>query len=210
MMNNLTEFYHACFHVNNLPATLLLLLVVLYWLTVIAGVMDLSALDVDLPDADAGTGDGGGFFQAFLEYFNIRFVPVSIMLSLYALSFWIISMIANEYLNPGKFGLAGLLIFVINIPLSAHVAKWAGAPLVPLFRGMRMGVSAKRELIGSRVVVTSSRADTAFGQAEISGDGPPITLTVRTDGAVIPKGTEAVILSHQEEENIYTITTMEI
>ncbi len=210
MINNLIEFYRACFHVTNLPATLLLLLAVVYWLTVIVGLMDLSSLDVDLPDADLEVGDGGGFFQAFLEYFNIRFVPVSIMVSLYALSFWIVSMLANEYLNPGKIGLVGLVIFVLNIPLSAQVAKWAGAPLVPLFKGMRMDASAKRELVGSRVVVTSSKADAAYGQAEIAGEGPPITLAVRTDGEVIPKGTEAVILSHQEETNTYTITTLEI
>lgn len=209
-MNNLIDLFQAGFQTVNLPATLLLLLVLIYWLTVIFGVMDLSSLDVDLPETEVEAGADGGVFQAFLEYFNIRYVPVSIMISLYALSFWVISMVANEYVNPIKSGLIGLVIFLVNIPVSAHVAKWAGAPLVPLFRGMRKEVSGKRKMIGCRVVVTSSKADADFGQAEISGDGPPITLSVRTEGEVIPKGVEAVILSYQEEANVYTITSMEI
>lgn len=206
------EFLDACFHVVNLPATLLLILVVLYWLTVIIGAMDLSTLDVELPDMDmeGGEASGIGNVDAFLEYFNIRYVPVSIMVTLFAISFWVISMIANHYLNPGMWGLFGLAIFAVNIPISAHVAKFAGAPMVPLFKGMRSQSSAKRELIGSRVIITSSKADASYGQAEIQGEGPPITLSVRTDGEEIPRGAEAVILSHEPEKNIHLITTLEI
>jgi len=209
----MSEFIDACFHVVNLPATLLLILVMIYWFTVIAGVMDLSTLDMDLPDVDLESGDvgaGSGGVDAFLEYFNIRYVPVSIMVSLFALSFWVISMIANSILNPAGFGLFGLVIFLVNIPVSAHIAKFAGAPLIPLFKNMRSQSSAKRDLIGSRVVVTSSKADSRFGQAEIQGDGPPITLSVRTEGEEISKGTEAVILQQETEKDIYIITTMEI
>lgn len=206
----MTEFIDACFHVVNLPATLLLILVLLYWLTVIIGVMDLSTLDVDLPDMDVESGDmSGSSADAFLEYFNIRYVPVSIMVSLFALCFWVISMTANSYLNPAGFGLLGLGIFIVNVPLSAHVAKYMGAPMVPLFKSMRGQSSAKRELVGARVIVTSSKADASFGQAEIQEDGPPITLSVRTEGEEIPKGAEAVILQ-QTENDIYIITTLEI
>lgn len=212
-MSALSELYQAAFHVVNLPATLLLILVVLYWLTVILGVMDLSTLDVDLPDVDMEGGEVGvgyGSVDAFLEYFNIRYVPVSIMITLFAISFWVISMIGNHLLNPGMFGLFGLAIFVVNIPVSAHVAKFVGAPMVPLFKGMRSQSSAKRELIGSRVVVTSSKADATYGQADLVDEGPPITLSVRTDGEEIARGTEAVLLSHHPEKDIYIITTLEI
>jgi hypothetical protein len=51
------DFIEACFHVVNLPATLLLILVVLYWLTVIIGALDLTAFDLDLPDLDLEGGD---------------------------------------------------------------------------------------------------------------------------------------------------------
>lgn len=205
------ELYHAAFDVVNLPTTLLLILVLLYWTTVILGVMDLSTLDVDLPEPDMEMGDAGvAGFEAFLEYFNIRYVPVSIVISLFSLSLWVVGMTANSILNPGYNGLVGLGIFVLNLPLSAHAAKFMSLPLVPLFKSMRSDATDKRDLVGCRVVVTSSKADPHFGQAEIRGDGPPITLSVRTEEGEIPRGREAVILSHQPEKDIYILTTLEI
>jgi hypothetical protein len=200
--------------VVNLPATLFLLLILLYWATVILGVMDLSTLDLELPDADMDAGDAGGEglqMEGMLEYFNIRYVPASIVISLFGLSLWVVSMVANDLLNPGRFGLIGLGIFAVNLVVSSHIAKFASAPLVPLFKGMREQSSASRDLIGSRVVVTSSRVDSSFGQAEIRGDGPPITLSVRTEGnEELIRGAEAVILHQETETDHYIITTLEI
>ncbi len=216
-MSGWVELYEAAFHVVNLPATLLLILVLLYWMTVIFGVLDLSSLDMDieLPDADVDAdvdlGDSSPVgFEAFLAYFNIRYVPISIFLSLFGLSFWVVSMLGNMALNPVYSGWIGVGILVVNIPISAHVAKYLSLPFVPLFRSIRDEASANRNLIGSRVVVTSSTADPSFGQAEIQETGAPITLSVRTEGEVIPKGTEAVIMEHNPEDDIYIITTLEI
>jgi hypothetical protein len=214
-MNGWVELYEAAFHVVNLPATLLLILVLLYWFTVMLGVLDLSSLDVDvdMPDMDMEADMGGSSpvgFDAFLEYFNIRYVPISIMISLFGLSFWVVSMIGNMYLNPAYIGIIGLAIFVGNVVVSAHVAKVLSIPFIPLFKSIRQEVSAKRNLVGSRVVVTSSKVDADFGQADIVDDGPPITLSVRTEGEEILKGTEAVILHHQPEKDLYIITTLEI
>lgn len=213
-MPSMSEFFDACFHVVNLPATLFLLLILLYWATVIFGVLDLSSLDVDMPELDADTGDLGGEsveMEGMLEYFNIRYVPASIVISLFGLSLWIISMIANDLLNPGRVGIIGLGILIGNILVSGHIAKFASAPMVPLFKGIRSQVSAKKELVGSTVIVTSSKVDHQFGQAEIRGDGPPITLNVRTEGEeVLQKGEEAVILQQQSETEHYIITTLEM
>lgn len=212
-MSSLIEFYHAAFHVANLPATLLLMLVVLYWMTVIFGVLDLSSLDFDLPEfeieGDVGTEMGHTGFDAFFEYLNIKYVPISIFVSFFALSFWITSMIANEMLGGRDRALVGLAVFGVNLIFSLHAAKFITWPMVPIFKQMRLDVSSKRDLIGSRVVVTSSKADAHFGQAEICGEGAPITLHVRTEGEEIPKGAEAVILQHQTERDIYIITPME-
>ncbi|MCC5849492.1 MAG: DUF1449 family protein [Verrucomicrobia bacterium] len=212
-MSSLLEFYHAAFHVVNLPATLLLMLVVLYWITVIFGVLDLSSLDFDLPEieieGDVGTEMGHTGFDAFFEYFNIKYVPISIFVSFFALAFWVTGMIANEMLGGRELPLIGLGVFGVNLITSVHAAKFITWPMVPIFKQMRLDVSDKRDLIGSRVVVTSSKADASFGQADIVDEGAPITLNVRTEGEEIPKGTEAVILQHQKERDIYIITPME-
>jgi len=212
-MNAFVELWHASFHVVNLPATLLLLSVLLYWLTVIFGVMDLSSLDIDLPefevDPDSGLEMGHGGFDALFEYFNIRHVPISIFVTFFAVSLWGTGMLANDFLKSEHVPLLGLAVFGVNLVWSSHVAKFITQPMVPLFKSMHKDASSKRNLIGARVVVTSSKADPSFGQAEIREDGAPITLNVRTEGEEIPKGAEAVIFQHQPEKDIYIITPME-
>jgi hypothetical protein len=163
------------------------------------------------------TGPEGGMegaqpsgFDALLEYFNIRQVPVSIFVSFFALSLWMVGVFANHSLHDTRSGLLGLLVFAVNVPLSAHVAKWVTLPLVPLFRAMRKDAESVRDLGGERVIVTSSAADAHFGIAEIRCEGAPITLNVRTEGDVLPKGTEAVILQHDPDKDTYLITPLEL
>ncbi len=218
-MNGFIQLWHASIHVVNLPYTLLLLLVVLYWLVVLAGMLDVDSIDLDAtcPDVAGADADGAdfdiptaGFFGGLLEYLNLRKVPLSIVVSLFALSLWIIGVLANHHLHGTRSGLLGLAVLVPNILLSAHVAKFATLPLVPLFRGMRAAASSSRDLVGTRVIVTSSKVDATFGQAEIREVGAPITLMVRTEGGeILARGAEAVILRSEPEKSVHIITQLE-
>ena len=212
-MSAWVDFFQAAVHVVNLPATLLLLLVVLYWLTVIFGVMDMSSLDIDLPEieieGDVSPGTPASGFEPFFEYFNIKYVPISIFVSFFAVVFWVVSMWFNDMLGSLERPWMGGAVFAGNLLFSAHAAKWITWPMVPIFKQMRKDVSAKRDLVGSRVIVVSSKADAGFGRAEITEEGAPITLNVRTEGEELPKGAEAVILHHDLERDIYIITNME-
>lgn len=207
------DFFQAAIHVVNLPGTLLLGMVVLYWMTVIFGVMDMSSLDVDLPEIELeGDIDGSpaaAAFEPFFEYFNIKYVPISIFISFFAVVFWGVGMTFNDLLGSVERPLMGLVVFGGNLVFSAHAAKWITWPMVPIFKQMRKDVSAKRDLVGSRVIVVSSKVDAGFGRAEITDEGAPITLNVRTEGEELLKGTEAVILQHDSERDIYLITQME-
>ncbi len=212
MIGNLVQLWHASVHIVNLPYTLLLLLVVFYWITVMLGVLDVDALDLDMVDAEGGVehAAAGGGHEGLLEYFNLRKVPLSIVVSLFALSLWLLGVLANHYLHNTASRLLGLVIFVPNVILSAHVAKVVTRPLVPLFRSMHADSAESRDLVGTRVIVTSSRADGTFGQAEVASDGVPITLSVRTEGEVLPKGTEAVIVYEDAGKQVYIISKLEV
>jgi len=216
MIANLVQLWQASIHISNLFYTLLLLLVVVYWLTVMLGVLDVDTFDLDL---DLGEVDGGGEaalgahgHEGLLEYLNLRKVPLSIAVSIFALSLWLLGVLANHYLHNTTSGLLGLAIFVPNLIVSAHIAKFVTMPLVPLFRGMHADIAEVRDMAGTRVRVTSSKADATFGQAEATsaGDGPPVVLSVRTEGEVLPKGTEAVILYGDADKHVYVITKLEV
>ena len=213
MIANLVQLWHASVHIVNLPYTLLLLLVVLYWISVMVGVLDMDALDLDLGEFEVeidDAGPAGGGHEGLLEYFNLRQVPLSIVVSLFALSLWLLGVLANHYLHGTSSGLLGLILFVPNVLVSAHVAKFVTRPLVPLFRSLHADIAETRDLIGSRVTVTSSKADATFGQAELASDGAPITLSVRTEGEALSKGTEAVILDVDADKHVYVISKLEV
>ena len=51
----MTEFFQECIHNVNLPATVLLVVMLMYWMLVIVGLVGLDAMDLDLDlDADVG------------------------------------------------------------------------------------------------------------------------------------------------------------
>lgn len=207
MIGNMIQLWHSSIHLVNLPYTLLLGLVVVYWLTVLVGGLEVDALDMSETDVDISS---AGAFEGFFEYFNLRKVPVSVLVSAFALSLWLIGVLANHYLHNTSSRLLGLVVFVPNVLVSAHFAKFVTRPLIPLFQAMRADAADLRDLVGSRVIVTSSKADGAFGQAEIREDGAPITLTVRTGGETLPRGTEAVILEVDSEKQVYIISKLEV
>ncbi len=210
MIDSMIQLWHASVHIINLPYTLLLGLVLLYWVSVMIGALDMDALDIDVSSDVDIVLHGAGFFDGFLEYFNIRKVPVSIVISFFALSLWLIGVLANHYLHNTQSRLLGLILFFPNVVASAYVAKFMTWPFVPLFREMRAHKSDNRDLIGTRVIVTSSKADASFGQAEIREEGAPITLSVRTDGEVLERGAEAVILYVDPEKHVHVITKLEV
>jgi hypothetical protein len=214
MMTNLIQLWNASVHISNLFSSLLLLVVVLYWVIVMCGVLDVDTLDLDM-DFDTGdgveTGSASGH-EGLLEYLNLRKVPLSIVVSIFAISLWLLGVLANHYIHSTSSALLGLVVFVPNVLVSAHVAKIVTMPLVPLFRSMNQGIAHERDMAGTRVRITSSQADEKFGQAEVISldDGPAVVLSVRTEGDVLPKGTEAVVVSEDEGKRVYMVSKLEV
>lgn len=216
MIANLVQLWHASVHISNLFSSLLLLLVVLYWVVVLCGVLDVDTLDLDM-DLDAGDADGvetgvSGGNEGLLEYLNLRKVPLSIVVSIFAISLWLLGVLANHYLHNTSSTLLGLIVFVPNVLISAHIAKFVTMPLIPLFRSMNADIAEVRDMAGTRVRITSSKADAKFGQAEVISreDGPSVVLSVRTEGEVLPKGTEAVVVCEDVDKRVYVVSKLEV
>ena len=77
----------------NLPLTILLGLVVGFWILTLIGGVSFDA-DLDL-DADTATGDLGDLPAAMLRAVNAGHVPVAIVLSVLLLMMWMASIILN-------------------------------------------------------------------------------------------------------------------
>jgi hypothetical protein len=97
----------------NIIPTTLLVLVVIYWLTVIIGAIDFHHFHIDLDtDADADAGISDGPFHALLAFLKVGNLPFMLVFSIIILIFWVFSMLAH--LLPIKTG--GVLSGVLFIP----------------------------------------------------------------------------------------------
>ncbi len=202
----------------NLPYTILLGMVVLYWLLYILGavgedVLDFVGLDLDADvdvdvdvDLDVGGVFGGGFLNAVFAFFHIGQVPVVLILSVFIVCMWTISMVATRLLgDAGSVVAAMLVVPVIFAGLMA--TKALVMPFAPFLKKVFDQSSDKVEIIGKTCVVYSLKATESHGQAEFTMDGAPLLLNVKTkQGETLKRGEEAIVYGHDKENNIYLIS----
>lgn len=199
----------------NLPFTVLLGMVLLYWITVIVGLADMDAgLDHDIDhdaDADHDGHAGGGFLGPVLEFFYIGEVPVLIVLSVFSLAMWAFAVLANYYFNPSHSLLLALGLFILNLIVSGLVTRVVGAPLRQAFGYLNKDYDEHRAIVGRACVVTTSELTNSFGQATITeGAGAPIIVNARTlHDEVLRRGDSAIIFEEDKEKGLYFIKKLE-
>lgn len=202
----------------NLVFTVLLGIVIIYWIMVILGALDTDFLDIDFDsdvdvDADADfDADGGGALQGLLEFFYVGEIPVMVILSVLALSLWTISVLSNHYLNPAGTMLIALPLAAGNLFVSCIVVKILGVPLSKFFKSFDTDANASRPVIGRicKIVTTEISGD-RLGQGEMSSKGAPILINVKAEGdQVFKKGDEAIVLSKDPETGVYLVGPVEL
>jgi hypothetical protein len=214
------SFFSELIRIVNLPYTIFLGIIVLFWLTVIIGFFDMESLDGDADfdidvdgDAEADLekeieargGEGGGLAAAL----NMGAVPLSLWMSIFGIIAWVFSLIMNAALDiVGKdfihnfFRLAGGAFLII--PFSALLTKLIVIPLKPAFR-YKKSVS-RYDLVMEFCRVTSSNVSETFGLAEISSKGSPIIVNIRArETEKLKMGDKALITGYDSKENIYTV-----
>ena len=201
------EIIELSFEGMNYPFTILLVLVLLYWVTVFLGLLDLEFLDfnieadVDLGndvdvdvcnDVDGGIGDFM-FLNNILEFLNIRYVPLMFFLSFFALSGWFVSIIGNRLLGDNF--ILGLVLFLPNIVFSALIGKFFTQPFVKVFKKMKTQEMELRNAVGKIVTVTLGADDNKIGQGEIEVDNVTELIMFKcTAGTSLLKGNKALVI----------------
>ncbi|MEO0600735.1 MAG: hypothetical protein AAF211_04815 [Myxococcota bacterium] len=207
----------------NLVLTVLLGLVMLYWLFVAFAGLGMDSLDFDFGfdaeiDADldvdvdvhAGHADvaAAGLGLSFLRLIGLGEVPLLVLLSFQLLFLWVIGVAA--YPLVGDWGL--LLQIAALIPsfiLALIVTSTVTYPLRVIFRRIKASEKAQQkfEFIGKRVRLLTPVAGISNGQAEIETDGAPLKLIVRASDPdlTIDKGAEAVIVSEDDTSGVYIV-----
>jgi hypothetical protein len=195
----------------NLVATGLLVVVLLYWLTVIVGLLDFKTVDfhadahpgVHLDGAHLGAGHSD-WLDGALAFFNIGRVPVMLFVSFVALSLWVGSILVNYYTGNTAL-LPGLVLLLPLLVGSLFVAKVLTMPFVKLFAALEQDATGAASALGKVCTVLLPTTPERLGQASVRIDGAPLMLNVRALRGSLSKGETALVIDYDEQRRCYLI-----
>ncbi|MBX2871711.1 MAG: DUF1449 family protein [Saprospiraceae bacterium] len=214
------ELLQAAFSPPNIVFTVLLLVVMLYWVSVFMGLLDMGSFDVDIDvdmdvdvdvdidadiDADADVTAGG--LAGILHFFNLGKVPFMIIMTFLVLSMWAISILLNHYVGHGSLGFAGLM-FIPNLAVSLLITKIVTSPLVPIFKNLDTSEEPV-DYIGQVCTLLLSASPNDLGQAEVSVNGSSLLVSVMADQKEIKKGEKALIVQENKEKSYFIVQKLE-
>lgn len=217
----MVEFITAAFSPVNVVFTVLLLLIGLYWITVILGVLDVELFNIEVPDSEIEPGmetgaeageAGASFLRSFLQFFYVGEVPTMILVSMLILCLWTFSMLGNYYLNPNGSMLLAMPILLGNLVASLFVMKLFVTPLRKFYAMLNKDYNAPGKIIGRICTVTTTQvSQDKMGQAEVPTRGAPVVLNVLSlDEHIFEKGQEAIVVEKDDAKGTYLIAPVEL
>ncbi len=222
------DLIQTAFSPVNAVVTVLLILNVIYWITVILGALDVDFLDVELfdsgleagPDVDVDVDTEGdldldmsqhGVLRSIMHFFYIGEVPIMLLSSVLILSLWVLCMLGNHYFNPGSSLLLAVPVHAVSLVASLFICRIFAMPLKKVYDMFNKDYNAPKKVMGRICTVVTTSVSDKMGQAEVKTKGAPIVLNVVSDGEhVFHKGDEAVIVGRDSEKGIYTIAPLDL
>lgn len=189
-------------------------LVLVYWLTVILGALDVDVfdvdgdLDIDGDAVDVGDGvEGASGLAAILTVLRLRHAPLTVSISVLTIAAWLFSYVGARTvmpLLPLPAAISALLVGVTALGLALPVASLVTRPLGPLF-ALQQGKD-KQSFVGGMCTVRTGRVDGKEGQALIEDGGAGLLVRVRCDDpAALARGDQAIITAYDADEDVYDV-----
>lgn len=217
------ELLQAAISPVNIIFTSLLVVVLIYWLSVIIGALHIDSFDFDIDhdvdvdmdidhdidvdhDVDVEAGHEIGWFAGALHFFNFGRIPFMVIMTFLILSMWSISVLGNHYVGDGNWGFAAVLFFP-NLAFSLLVTKVVTTPLVPVFEKLNAGVEPV-DYIGLTCKMLLPATTSQMGQAEVIVEDNPLLINVKVSedfNQPILRGEEAVIVRQSSDERYFLI-----
>ena len=180
----MNDLIHEAIALHNLPATLLLALMVGYWLLVLLGFLeeDAEPMDIDGDGAPDSLGHTHGFWLSVGRFLYLGEMPVMVVGSFFAVSLWMLSMLGNWYLNgepDHRSAWIAVGLLVPNVLLSAVFTRIAAAPFRQLFSAMDKAATEVEAIMGREGIVTSAQVDERYGQVSVTTNAAPLLVNAR-------------------------------
>lgn len=187
------EFVDAALSFPAVLFTFMLAVVVLYWLLVLLG-----TLDIDIGGGDDGGDDGD---DGFLDGIGLGGVPVTVTLSVLIVVAWFVSLVGAIVLAAFDLVTFVHVLLGIGVLFAALVAGLLVARLValPMRKLYVSGPEASRsDFVGRECVIRTGWVSADFGQAEVTAvDGSSAIIQVRQTGEhELSNGRRALIFDY--------------
>jgi hypothetical protein len=210
LTDNMDPFYQNIASFPTVFFTFFLLLVVLYWVVAVLGLVDIDALDFDLPESPTDNGlTNANVLAGVMLRFGLYGVPVTIILSFIALFGWFVCYYLVHflfaYIPDGLLSfLAGIPVLLVSLYLAVMLTAGIIKPLRPMFH--KTSQDTVKRVLGQSAIVRTSRVDQQFGEAILEDGGAGLILKVRSmEGVTFRQGDRVVLLEHDQEKNVYRV-----
>jgi hypothetical protein len=185
------EFVDAALSFPAVIFSFLLAVVVLYWLLVLIGTLDVEIGDLDLGD---GLGLGG--------------VPVTISASVLIVVAWFLSLagtVSIAGLGAVPRTLLGIALVVVAVVAGAIAARFVVLPLRRLY--ITGGEHSRNDFVGRECVIRTGTVTGEFGQAEVTAaDGSSAIIQVRQTGEhALANGHRALIFDYDIDGEFFWV-----
>lgn len=219
----------------NVILTILVILLIIYWLfTMISGVdFDLD-IDVDVDtdiDVDTDTGlDAGNidfadtantevnkediikdrrkslkWWQIILVYFNFVGLPFMFTFTCWIFIWWICTVVSTSI--TGSFNNSfGYILFLAGIIPSLILTKIFTTPFKGFFKNLNQDGDAPIDITGRTGVILSTISGTKMGSAEVVAENVPMSIYVKSlDGEKLNYKQNILIIKQSEDKNFYYV-----
>ena len=211
----MNELFEASLRFPTVVFTIGLGIVLVYWLFVLLGALDIDLLgggdhDVDFGGHDVGGHDVGGHdahdgdldADGVFAKLGLGVVPITISISFIMLVGWCGSLLVMYYSGGPtwlKYALLPMMLIAAMLVTSVLVK-----PLAPVFR-IREGKSNK-EYVGHTCTITTASVDENFGHASVEDGGTTLDIPVRCDSpGKLARGEKALIIDFDDARQAYLV-----
>lgn len=205
------ELLELSFQGANAIPSFLLIFVLIYWVVVMFGAVDMDFFDIDVdvdvdgPEVDADADISVGWLNSVLIFFNLPHIPLMIFVSFMALPMWLISVQLNDLIGNTNL-LLGIVFLIPNLLVSLFVAKFLTMPFVKLFSKMNAEGETTTTMIGKICHVILTLNSDSVGQVEVNVNGSNYRINAKTtEGKVMKKGEEGLVIEYHEDGKYYVV-----
>ncbi|MGI0105965.1 hypothetical protein [Salinimicrobium sp. WS361] len=233
----MANLFNILFSEVNLVLTILLIVLLLYWVFTMIGGLDYDVdfdVEVDLdPAIDAGTGMDGGnmdfqdlsnaevnqedvvgkrrrplkWWQVFLIYFNFVGLPFMFTFTCWIFIWWFMTVLTTAVTHSYD-NYFGFSIMLIALFPALIVNKIFTTPFKGFFKNLNKDGDAPIDYLGRKGLLLSSISEDKMGNAEVKVDGSTMSIYVKSlTGEPLVYGSSVLIIKRSPDHNYYLVQT---